>query len=212
MTTTLRIDPKKKTFSMSAIARLLHYISHNDAAGVQTEISNGADVNHAEPVRRPLSQSLAARGTDGSGGFGGSPRGRPRYTSRRSRMRAAQARATPSRSSSCCSMCAYFRRPFFPAHTLRLSERAGAGGQAGSTVDARDNQGNTPLQLARTVGGAKALLRAGADTACVNHVRMQTPRTRTVARVGKGTSSNLRLVRPGRGDGAGDTQRTTQRQ
>ena len=45
MTTTLRIDPKKKTFSMSAIARLLHYISHNDAAGVQTEISNGADVN-----------------------------------------------------------------------------------------------------------------------------------------------------------------------
>ena len=54
MTTTLRIDPKKKTFSMSAVARLLHYISHNDAAGVQTEISNGADVNHAEPVRRPV--------------------------------------------------------------------------------------------------------------------------------------------------------------
>ena len=65
----------------------------------------------------------------------------------------------------------HFPRPSFPAHTLRLSQRAGAGGQAGSTVDARDNQGNTPLQLARTVGGAKALLRAGADTACVNHVR-----------------------------------------
>ena len=140
MTTTLRIDPKKKTFSMSAIARLLHYISHNDAAGVQTEISNGADVNHAEPVRRPLSQSLAARGTDGSGGFGGSPRGRPRCTSRRSRMRAARARATPSRSSSCCSMCASIFAAHFFLRTLSdsLSELAPAGRRA-----ARSTPGTT---------------------------------------------------------------------
>ena len=205
MTTTLRIDPKKKTFSMSAIARLLHYISHNDAAGVQTEISNGADVNHAEPVRRPPNRWRP--GVLMAGGLGGSPRGRPRSTSRRSRMRAARARATPSRSSSCCSMCAsIFAAHFFLRTLSRLSERADAGGQAGSTVDARDNQGNTPLQLTHNVGVAKALLRAGADTACVNHVRMQTPRT--ISRVVPPYPAGCGLVRPGRGDGAGETKAT----
>ena len=205
MTTTLRIDPKKKTFSMSAIARLLHYISHNDAAGVQTEISNGADVNHAEPVRRPPNRwrpgvLMAVR-------FGWQPTGKTAL-----HFAAEQDARGPGEGNTVkiiqllLDVRPHFRRPSFPAHTLRLSERAGAGGQAGSTVDARDNQGNTPLQLTHNVGVAKALLRAGADTACVNHVRMQTPRT--ISRVVPPYPAGCGLVRPGRGDGAGETKAT----
>ena len=154
----------------------------------------------------PPSESLAARGTDGWR-FGWQPTGKTAL-----HFAAEQDARGPGEGNTVkiiqllLDVRPHFRRPSFPAHTLRLSERAGAGGQAGSTVDARDNQGNTPLQLTHNVGVAKALLRAGADTACVNHVRMQTPRT--ISRVVPPYPAGCGLVRPGRGDGAGETKAT----